>query len=270
DTSTPTPYNTPVTPTNTPTNTPTDTATPTPTNTPTYTATSTPTNTPTNTVTSTPTNTPTNTSTPTITPTPTNTPTITITPTSTSTPTITPTTVPTTYKQYIPIAAAWPELVASVRVEPSKSTFAAGEPVRIIATITNLGTTRSSPVWADLFINPSSPPTRTNIRWNDACGMNPCFGIAWEVPSIAPGQSITLTSDPGNFGERYSVWPGWFAAGTRDLYLYVDSWNPGVATGGSLEENETNNRAELHGLQVTGSNPQVTRDTGDVQKRPVR
>lgn len=100
--------------------------------------------------------------------------------------------------------------------------------------------------------------------------MNPCFGIAWRVPSIPPGQSVTLTSDPGSFPTDYSVWPGWFAAGTTDLYLYVDSWNPGVPTGGSVEENEANNRAELHGLRVTGSNPQVARDTGDVKQRPAR
>jgi hypothetical protein len=100
--------------------------------------------------------------------------------------------------------------------------------------------------------------------------MNPCFGIAWEVPSIPPGGSVTLTSDPGNFGARYSVWPGWFARGTSDLYLYIDSWNPGVATGGTMEESEMNNRAELHGLVVTGTNPQVARDTGDVMPRPAR
>jgi hypothetical protein len=174
------------------------------------------------------------------------------------------------YRQYIPIAAAWPDLVGSIQLAPNKTSFAAGEPVRILVTVTNLGTTPSKPAWADLFINPSSPPSRANIRWNDVCGLNPCFGIAWQVPALAPGQSVTLSSDPGQFPADYSVWPGWFASGTSDLYVYVDSWNPPAPTGSNLEESETNNRAELHGLRVSGTNPQVARDTGDVKQRPAR
>ena len=108
--------------------------------------------------------------------------------------------------------------------------------------------------WLDLYINPSSPPTAANQVWNTRCGLTPCFGMAWEVTSgLAPGQSITLSSLSLPAG--YSIWPGYFAAGTSDLYAYADSYNPGVVAGAVAESSETNNRGELHGLTVTGPNP---------------
>ena len=51
------------------------------------------------------------------------------------------------------------------------------------------------------------------------------------------------------------IWPGWFAAGTTDLYFYADSFNPGVAVGAVAELDESNNRAELHDLNVAGASP---------------
>ena len=51
----------------------------------------------------------------------------------------------------------------------------------------------------------------------------------------------------------FTVWPGFFASGTTDLYIYADSWNPGVASGAVIESNEGNNRAHLGGLTVIGS-----------------
>jgi hypothetical protein len=68
-----------------------------------------------------------------------------------------------------------------------------------------------------------------------------------------------------------SVWPGWFAAGTSDLYAYADSFNPGVAAGAVAESSETNNRAELHGLSVSGPNPLLagSQDVKDLASRPV-
>ena len=70
---------------------------------------------------------------------------------------------------------------------------------------------------------------------------------------LAPGQSITLSSL--GLPSGFSVWPGYFAAGTTDLYAYADSYSPGVVDGSVAESDETNNRAELHGLTVTGPNP---------------
>ena len=86
---------------------------------------------------------------------------------------------------------------------------------------------------------------------------------------LAPGQSVTLSSLSLPVG--YSIWPGYFAAGTSDLYAYADSYNPGVASGAIAESDESNNRAELHGLSVTGLNPPLVALQGlrDLQSRPV-
>ena len=59
-------------------------------------------------------------------------------------------------------------------------------------------------------------------------------------------------SVPSSYDPEQTVWPGSFAAGTRDLYLYVDSWNPGAAVGAVLESDEDNNRSSLRNLSVTG------------------
>jgi hypothetical protein len=90
------------------------------------------------------------------------------------------------------------------------------------------------------------------------------------VNGLAPGQSITLSSQSVPIG--YSVWPGSFAAGTSDLYVYVDTYDPGVASGAVAESDETNNRAELHGLSVAGPNPAFigAQLAVDIPPRPLR
>ncbi|MDW8234891.1 MAG: SdrD B-like domain-containing protein, partial [Roseiflexaceae bacterium] len=113
-----------------------------------------------------------------------------------------------------------PDLVVEeFTVTPAKTSYAAGEPVLITVKVKNVG---GSPTtigfWVDLYINPSTPPTTPNVRWNDVCGISPCYGIAWYVnQALAPGQSITLTSAPGQFAGLQSVWPGYFASGTNAL-----------------------------------------------------
>jgi hypothetical protein len=179
-----------------------------------------------------------------------------------------------TFKVFLPMMrlAGTPDLVITgISLVPSKTTFAAGEQVEVRVTVTNQGSAATGSFWLDLYINPSSPPTAANQIWNTRCGLTPCFGMAWEVTSgLAPGQSITLSSlslPPG-----YSVWPGYFAAGTSDLYAYVDSYNPGIVDGAVAESNEANNRAELHGLRVTGPNPALVdvRSLAEVRVRPRR
>jgi hypothetical protein len=174
---------------------------------------------------------------------------------------------------FLPVIIGKPsaaDLTSSLRLSPSKLVFAAGEPVTIDVTITNNGSTRAEPFWVDLYINPSKPPTAANSTWNMVCGMTPCFGIAWSVPGgLEPNTSITLSSAPGQFAAPYSSWPGYFARDTTDLYVYVDSWNPGVASGAVPESNEGNNRAELHGLVVTGPNPKLL-SLRSVEQLPVR
>jgi hypothetical protein len=138
-------------------------------------------------------------------------------------------------------------------------------------TVKNQGSAVAAPFWVDLYINPSSPPTAANQVWNTRCGMTPCFGMAWEVTSgLAPGQSVTLSSQ--SLPPGYSLWPGYFAAGTSDLYAYADSYKPGVMGGAVAESDETNNRAELHGLSVTGPNPTLVgvRGVDDLLSRPIQ
>jgi hypothetical protein len=171
-----------------------------------------------------------------------------------------------TYLPLVQGAELLPNLVASMTIEPSKAEYTAGEPVFITVTVTNTGlaTTRDS-FWVDLFINPQQPPTPDllPITWNEACGLNPCLGLAWNITEpLAPQQSITLTSEVGSYDDEQTRWFGWFANGTTDLYLYVDTWDledvGGNTTGfpGNINESDENdNRFDVTGLTVTGTNP---------------
>ena len=112
----------------------------------------------------------------------------------------------------------------------------------------------AGPFWVDFYLNPDPVPTGPNLPWNDACSLVPCYGLTWQVPAgLAPGERVVLTSTPDSYDVLRSLWMGYFAPGTTDLYLYVDSWNPGSPAGAVLELNETNNRAERHGLVVPGA-----------------
>jgi hypothetical protein len=154
-----------------------------------------------------------------------------------------------------------PDLIGSFSLSPDKSSYSAGEAVLVTAVVTNTGTAAAGPFWVDFFINPSRTPT-VNDPWNSVCGLSPCYGLAWYVPGgLGAGASVTLRSDCADsaqyphepcYGSLYSVWPGHFASGSSDLYLYVDSWNRTVPSGGVLESDETNNLSERHGLAVTG------------------
>jgi hypothetical protein len=176
----------------------------------------------------------------------------------TSTPTLPEAPAPELEKQsFLPliVSRGRPDLVGSINLSPQKLAFAAGEPAQINASIANIGDAVSGSAWVDLYINPSRPPTVAGATWNSVCGLQPCFGLAWVVPPLGPGQSITLTSAIGSYAASYSIWPGWFARGTTDLYLYVDSWNAGAPGGVIAESDESNNRAEQHGIEVAGPSP---------------
>lgn len=158
---------------------------------------------------------------------------------------------------YLPIIlkqpVSLPDLVGSFTLTPNQAAYAAGEPVTITVVITNQGVAAANPFWVDFYINPNPVPTAANLGWNDTCNLTPCYGLAWGVDTpLGAGQSITLTSTPDSYDAGQTRWFGSFAAGTTDLYLYVDSWNPGYPNGAVQESDETNNRAEQHGLSVTG------------------
>jgi conserved repeat domain len=182
------------------------------------------------------------------------------------------------YTVYLPIVKqeqgvqpGMPDLIAKLNV--STLTLKAGEPVGISVTVTNQGTAPASEFWVDLYINPSAAPTGPNQPWNELCTLDPCYGIAWYVSqTIQPGQSIILTSEPDSYYADNTIWNGSFAPGTSDLYVYVDSWNPTVATGAVVESDEGNNRDEIHGLKVSGSltSSNDLRRADKLPERPVR
>jgi len=132
----------------------------------------------------------------------------------------------------------------------STNAVVADQPVLVTVTITNQGNAPADPFWVDFYINPTQPPAAANQPWDKSCGGRRCEqGIAWYVDKLlAPGESITLTSTPGSYYGKNTVWDGSFNTGLLNLYLYADSWNPGVPTGAVYESNETNNRAEFHTL----------------------
>ncbi len=174
---------------------------------------------------------------------------------------------------YLPLVlkmgAPQPDLVGSFSLTPNQTSFNAGEAVQITTVVANQGTARAEAFWVDFYINPSAMPG-VNVPWHSVCGLSPCYGLAWYVGGLDPGQSVTLTSTSGSYAAGYTNWPGYFAGGTSDLYLYVDSWNPTVSTGGVLESNEGNNRAELHGLSVRGLDTAGEEPPPEIPDRPAR
>lgn len=172
-------------------------------------------------------------------------------------------------KAFLPLVlkpGGLPDLVGSFTLSPPGPNFSAGQPVTINVLVTNRGNAPAEGFWVDIYINPSAPPA-VNKRWNDLCSLSPCYGLAWYVDNgLGAGQSLALSST--SFPAAYSRWPGYFAPGTSNVHLYVDMWNPGVASGGVLESNETNNTASLGGLSVTGLPAASALETGDIPPRP--
>ncbi|MFQ5611641.1 MAG: S8 family serine peptidase [Anaerolineae bacterium] len=142
-----------------------------------------------------------------------------------------------------------PDLTSSLQLDPPRPE--AGQPVTVTAVISNIGNADATAFWVDFYVDPEPVPTGANQIWNDlGSKVSPPQGIAWFVPGLAAGANTTLTSH--SYSTPHSVWSGGFVAGTQDLYLYADSFNPGVETGGVPESNETNNRADLLGINVAG------------------
>ncbi len=58
----------------------------------------------------------------------------------------------------------------------------------------------TSGFWVDVYINPNSPPTAVNQRWNDIGTLGMAWGVGGEALPLAPGAALTLIS----FGQHYS------------------------------------------------------------------
>jgi hypothetical protein len=163
-------------------------------------------------------------------------------------------------------------VVSNISILPDRSQegygYTAGEPVTITVEIENIGTGHAPPFWADVFINPSSPPTQPNTAWYTLCTLDPCFGVTWGVPDPLPaGEKVVLTSVPGSYGYKEGngvqlpEWEGWFVSGTSNLYVYVDSWHDNDPDNGGVPEiNEENNTAHMQ-ITVVGENPPMLSST---------
>jgi hypothetical protein len=127
-------------------------------------------------------------------------------------------------------------VVSDLRLSPDQTSFAAGEPVTITVEVTNQGSeTSAQGFWVDLYLNPDPVPDLSTmpLPWDQTRTLSPCQGITWQVSEpLGAGETITLTSTVDSMGVEsidadYSRWGGWFAAGTTDLHVYVDSWGAG-------------------------------------------
>ncbi len=188
---------------------------------------------------------------------------------------------------YLPLLfnGGGPDLVVkSIITNPSKDAFqsgqvVAGNQVEITVEIENRGSRPTDrQFWVDLYIDPVLPSGQNipqiNQRWNDLCAADadpsdPCYyGIVWLVEqTLDPGESITLTST--SIATSFSRWPGYFVSGTDDLYVQVDSWNPGLVYGAIYELTESNNTNSLLDIGVSGNNPFLQAElTGEIPERP--
>ena len=150
-------------------------------------------------------------------------------------------------------------VVVSIAVAPASPQ--AGELAEVSVTVRNQGTSAASNFWVDFYINPARLP-QVNDPWNEICdpallASNQCYGIAWFYEgTLQPGESVVLVSrpqdaaNPTGYRSASSIWPGYFAPGSTQLYAIVDSWNRssdgGVRdpNGAVVESNEANNRTE--------------------------
>ena len=166
-------------------------------------------------------------------------------------------------------AALVPDLVvSSVTLSPNKTSFTTSEPVQISVVIKNQGSALTTPFWVDLYLNPSRTPA-LNLIWSQLCSLKPCYGIAWQVTQpLAPGAEITLTSTVGSFATGYTNWHDRLAAGTTDLYVQADSWNPGKIVGASGDTNLANNLFHVGGLHVAGQNVASAGADVEIPARP--
>lgn len=164
---------------------------------------------------------------------------------------------PPVYQQYLSLIAHnaighKPDLVGDFRIIGLDNNTKAGDPVVIQISITNQGTQTAAPFWVDFYINPRTTPS-INTMWHELCALDPCFGLGLGVQqTLAPGQSITLSSqvlDPD-----YSHWVGWLAKGTNTFVLQIDSY--GDNSYGNIDElNELNNLVIKTIDPITGTNP---------------
>lgn len=95
----------------------------------------------------------------------------------------------------------------------------------------------SNAFWVDVYINPSTPPTRVNQIWPMLAKQGLTWGVTSGALPIAPGGTLTLSIGDAYYRPDLSAFSGTLAAGTP-VYGQVDSANTLTSYGAVLENHE--------------------------------
>lgn len=126
-------------------------------------------------------------------------------------------------------AAHFPDLVIQEVVVGTDS-------VRV--TIRNQGDAAvTSGFWVDVYIDPSTPPTHVNQRWNDLGSLGLAWGIGGSALPLAPNATLTLVSGGAYYSPERSNLPALLPTGSR-LWAQVDSYHAGSPFGNVEEADE--------------------------------
>ncbi|MCK6626130.1 MAG: hypothetical protein L6R45_13270 [Anaerolineae bacterium] len=161
---------------------------------------------------------------------------------------------------YLPIILR--DSAAAADLVITNFTVTGSNPNRVVTVvIQNAGNTSTGEgFWVDFYVNPTTLPNNSalggNRRWERTGSSQ---GIAWPVPALAAGASVTLTSN-GQTGTiapapaPLSQWTGSLPSGTNRLYAFVDSFDAENASFVEISEsNENNNLASLTVIAAAGT-----------------
>jgi hypothetical protein len=142
------------------------------------------------------------------------------------------------------------DLVLAALVVPDMP-LAVTSPAEIVVVMRNAGSLPVQDFWVELYVDPVRVP-QVNDQWSGLCAPAwpnaNCYGGAWHVTQeLAPGETMTLTSQSLIGDAAYSHWPGSFVQeGEHKLFVLVDSYSVnGNPQGALIEENEGNNGTSM-------------------------
>jgi PKD repeat protein len=130
----------------------------------------------------------------------------------------------------------------------------------VVVVIKNIGNTPvTDAFWVDVYLNPASPPTQVNQRWQDVGDQGLVWGIQGAALPLEPGESLTLTMGDAYFFANLSNFSTPLPAGSP-VYAQVDSVNSLTGYGGVLESHEISGGPYnniLQAVSAAGLNPAV-------------
>ncbi|KAB8142250.1 isopeptide-forming domain-containing fimbrial protein [Chloroflexia bacterium SDU3-3] len=95
----------------------------------------------------------------------------------------------------------------------------------------------NDPFWVDLYVSPTTPPTKVNQIWQTQGGGGAAWGVTGTALPLAPGATLTLRVGDAYFRADMSELPVSLPAGTA-LYAQADSANTETTYGAVLERHE--------------------------------